>query len=284
MSGLPWWALELLSRLLKPDERTAVLGDLAESESNSGRALLEVLGLALRRQLDEWRHWQPWAALLGVAGLAGFYLSQLVLNFDAGVSLQVRTYWKYGVHYRQGVSAVQDIITLLSTLLALSVWSWTSGFVLARLSRRTTWLTFAFFYAVVTTASLILLVSNGSIVYAHRPPILMMLLPFFLPSTAGKVLFLAAAGLGAMASKRKRAIHLGPAICQAIAGVSLIVLLLWTGSWYEVAKETWSSGQWHGTPWTERILPLLVMSWPLVYLLGMGRSFGRKLEITHVSA
>ncbi len=284
MNRLLWWAVELAARPLEPDERTAVLGDLAESEGSGGRALVEVLGLVLRRQLVAWRRWQPWAALLGVACLAGYYLSQLVFHFDAGSSLQIRTYWKYGVRYRQGVSAAQDVVTLILMLLALIVWSWTSGFVLASLSQRSMWLTGACFYLVVTTAFLLELLSNGNVVYAQRPSPLILLVRF-LPLSPGKICFVAAAGLG-LAAGRRQQIHLGTAVGWAVAfaAPTLVLLLLWTGSWYEAARETWSNGSWHATPWTQRIVPLLIMSWPLIYLLRRSQSSGRKLGIHDVSA
>ena len=46
MTRLCWWMVEGLSRLLDDDECEVVRGDLA------GRALGEVLGLVLRRQLS----------------------------------------------------------------------------------------------------------------------------------------------------------------------------------------------------------------------------------------
>ena len=49
-----WWLIERVTRLLEPDEREAVLGDLAEGESSGLRGLLEVLGLVLCRQVARW--------------------------------------------------------------------------------------------------------------------------------------------------------------------------------------------------------------------------------------
>jgi hypothetical protein len=63
--------IELLARTLSPDEREAVLGDLAECGDPPRKAFREVLGLVVRRQTAFWMQWRPWLALVltSVAGL-----------------------------------------------------------------------------------------------------------------------------------------------------------------------------------------------------------------------
>ena len=53
------YLLEALARLLDPEEREATLGDLAESKTPAGIALLDVAGLAARRQLALWKERKP---------------------------------------------------------------------------------------------------------------------------------------------------------------------------------------------------------------------------------
>ena len=59
--------------------------------------------------------------------------------------MHLRTYWKYGVRYEHGLTALEETVMLLCHGLALLVWSWTSGFVLGSLSRRAIWATGALF-------------------------------------------------------------------------------------------------------------------------------------------
>jgi hypothetical protein len=47
----------------------------------------------------------------------------------------------YGVRYGTGLTGFEETVMLLSQGLALVAWSWTAGFVLGSLSRRTIWVT-----------------------------------------------------------------------------------------------------------------------------------------------
>ena len=50
MNRIWWWLVDRLSRGLEQGERDAVLGDIAEAGESGGDALLDLLGLAVRRQ------------------------------------------------------------------------------------------------------------------------------------------------------------------------------------------------------------------------------------------
>src|ERR1700721_2634919 len=52
MNRPAWWLVEIVSRLLAPDEREAVNGDFAESGESGAQALLGALGLVARRQIE----------------------------------------------------------------------------------------------------------------------------------------------------------------------------------------------------------------------------------------
>lgn len=69
MSGLSWWLADRVSLLLSKDERDAVRGDLAESGEGGRTALVEVLGLAARRQTAGWKNWRRWFVLLPATGI-----------------------------------------------------------------------------------------------------------------------------------------------------------------------------------------------------------------------
>ena len=62
MTRIAWPFVELASKLLEPDEREAVLGDLLEAKESAGQALLDIFGLVLRRQALLWKNPQPWFA------------------------------------------------------------------------------------------------------------------------------------------------------------------------------------------------------------------------------
>ena len=67
MNSSAWPLVELGTRLLDPEEREVVLGDLVETQESAWRGLLDVFGLVLRRQTGLWRDRRPWVAGFVVA-------------------------------------------------------------------------------------------------------------------------------------------------------------------------------------------------------------------------
>lgn len=125
-----WRLVEAAALLLDRQEREAVLGDLAEAGAQSWRGALDVLGLILRRQLNAWREWRPWAAAFGLAMPGSFFLMGASVSVSAGVAAMLGgSAWPAG----GGLALACEIALLLA-------WSWTSGFVVGSLSRRTLWL------------------------------------------------------------------------------------------------------------------------------------------------
>src|ERR1700722_8697224 len=141
LTWICWRLGDSVARTLDPVERAAVRGDLAESGAAGGQALRDVLGLVIRRQAGLWKDWHQWLALTGLVGIAATLLSEFVFQFDTAIVLQVRTYWRHGVHFGTGLSVSEDAVYLGCLFLALLAWSWTSGFVLGSLSGSCTWLT-----------------------------------------------------------------------------------------------------------------------------------------------
>lgn len=144
VNGLCWRLVELLSLALAPDEREAVLGDLAESGDGAARALRGVLGLVVRRQAALWKDWRPWLGLFGLALPLGGLLSFNVLSLDHASDLYLwiaRNYptidqrmlagTEMGLRHRMLQSAAASLL-LVSR-------SWISGFVLGVLSRGVMW-------------------------------------------------------------------------------------------------------------------------------------------------
>lgn len=140
MSQLWWWIVEPVSRLLKHDEREAVLGDLEESHQAGPRALLDVLDLVIRRQAGLWMTWRPWlvlfvfilplAMLLSIVSRqtsdgSAVYLWMYANNWDAALT-QNPGFWRL---------FAETAGSVLLSYLTLACCSWTGGFVLGSLSR-----------------------------------------------------------------------------------------------------------------------------------------------------
>lgn len=158
MTRIGCWIVGHLTRLLDEDEREIVRGDLAECHTPSGRALREVLGLVLRRQVALWFGWKPWLALLTIVIPIGILLSYASRSWGEGAGHDVLLYWKlWDFSYLANPGWRADLVSLAvataAAWLALIGWSWTSGFVLARLSRPTAWLTVTMLCLVVVMAT-----------------------------------------------------------------------------------------------------------------------------------
>ena len=161
LTRICWRLVDIIARMLHPDERDAVCGDLAESGATGGQALRDVFGLVIRRQAELWKDWHPWLALTGLVGVAATLLSEIAFQFDASIVLQVRTYWRHGVHFGTGLTVREDAVYLGCLFLALFAWSWTSGFVLGSLSGRCAWLNGTLFCLVVQSYALRLILPRG---------------------------------------------------------------------------------------------------------------------------
>jgi hypothetical protein len=122
--------VEAAALLLDPAEREAVLGDLAEAGAQSWRGVLDVLGLIVQRQLNAWREWRPWAAAFGLAMPGSFFLMGASVSVSASVAAVLGG---EALPTGGGLALACEIALLLA-------WSWTSGFVVGSLSRRTLWL------------------------------------------------------------------------------------------------------------------------------------------------
>src|SRR5262249_62414493 len=80
------WLAEKAAHLLDPAEREVVCGDLVETGVSDTRALVEILGLVVRRQMSQWTTWQPWAALILVVAPLGMVLSLIARLWADAVS------------------------------------------------------------------------------------------------------------------------------------------------------------------------------------------------------
>jgi hypothetical protein len=138
MMSLNWSCVETAARLLERDERDAVVGDLTEAGASAWEALLGVLGLVVRRETRIWKSWRPWLASFGLALPCSFLLM--------GFSLSVSSSCLHLAGLMLSTNAPNlgtESLNLISHISLLIAWSWTGGFVVGSLSRRTIWVSIA---------------------------------------------------------------------------------------------------------------------------------------------
>lgn len=151
MKPAGWWLADLTSQLLDPQERAAVRGDLTEARVSGGRALLEVLGLVVRRHVALWAEWRPWVALLTIVVPIGIMLSHATRWWADAYAFDTLIYLGYPPW---GRDLPELVWSATISAAALAGWSWTSGYVLAALSRRTAWHSCAVFAVIVFLGTL----------------------------------------------------------------------------------------------------------------------------------
>jgi hypothetical protein len=133
MNGHTWPLVKLGTRLLDPEEREVVLGDLAETHETAWRGLRDVLGLVFRRQAGLWRDFRPWVAGFVVALPCSYLL--MVASFSVTCTYQRLVNHRVFV----GPTGHEGFPLLLCHVSLLIAWSWTAGYVVGSVSRRTLW-------------------------------------------------------------------------------------------------------------------------------------------------
>jgi hypothetical protein len=130
-----WVFVEYFARVLPPELREPVVGDMLESNESAWQALRGLFGLVMLRQTEDWRSWRPWLAGFGVALPSSFMLM--------GVSMSVS--WSYmrllcpEMLAQASLTKPSALIVLFWQALLLIGWSWTGGFVVGSVSKRTLW-------------------------------------------------------------------------------------------------------------------------------------------------
>ena len=250
-----------LSRLLEPADREYACGDVEELRLSAPAAAANILGLVIRRQLTAWSHWGPWAALLGVAGLAGFFLSGSLARVETRIFIQIRTYLHYGVAYEPGgVSVAQQVTYSATALLSMLLWSWACGFVLASLSGRAFWLTSFLFYCVVRDSAAIRMALAGNLVLKHGIGVTMLFR--LLPVEPVLIAILFALALGSR-SGGKGTLNPKARLCLTAVGLVSVLLVAWMESWFEAGVAHWSGQPYHPASLIYRVLPWLAGAWPV---------------------
>jgi hypothetical protein len=139
MNGIGWWLVNVVSQLLERDEREAVLGDLVDAGESAGQVLLNVLGLVIRRHAMLWKNWRPWLAAFGLA----LPSTLLLMGLSVSVSQTYQRLIDPTILKATGLTVGAGFWLLICNILLLFGWSWTGGFAVGSLSRRTVWVSAA---------------------------------------------------------------------------------------------------------------------------------------------
>jgi hypothetical protein len=139
MKVIDWRLVEAAARPLDREEREAVLGDLAEAGVSTARGLYDVLGLVLRREAGLWRNWRPWLAAFGLS----LPSSLILMGFSLSVSLAFGRLIDPKSPGAAGLTIASALPHLVCQVLLLAGWSWTGGFLVGSLSRRTLYVSMA---------------------------------------------------------------------------------------------------------------------------------------------
>jgi hypothetical protein len=134
---------DLVSLLLEPHEREVVQGDLLEGGESAWQSLVGILGLVIRREAALWRNWRPWLAAFGLALPCSF----LLMGFSVSVSRAYQQLMGAPFFHATGVVVGPGFALFLCNVLLLAAWSWTGGFVVGSVSRRTVWVSAALSFA-----------------------------------------------------------------------------------------------------------------------------------------
>jgi len=133
MTNLGWRLVEALALQLAPAEREVALGDLIETQSTAWQGVFQISGLVARRQLQLWGSWRPWVAAPGLA----FPCSLVLLGFSFAISTELRDrFFSKGAMSHSPASAAEPVF-FLCQIVVLLVCSWTGGFIVESLSRKT---------------------------------------------------------------------------------------------------------------------------------------------------
>jgi|KBSSwiStaDraftv2_1062776.scaffolds.fasta_scaffold06208_12 hypothetical protein len=267
MTAFSDWLVDKATLLLDPDERDVVRGDLTETGESGARAIVDVLGLVVRRQAAEWKTLPPWLALGLLAAPLGMLLSLISRYWADGTSEII---WQ--------VSHGSDDLRLdlfLMDYIALAGWGWTCGFAIGCLSPRSSSVNVLLFLALVFvgTVGSSEVMRNDTRVFESL--IFGQLMPFVV-----RVLFVAVpAWHGVRRSLDRRPLRVAPVLLVTLALAAIAVART---KWIEASGSFFGWRPFGPLPhpgfdgrigtdddiidWKLRLLPFVVM-WPAVYIL-----------------
>ncbi len=272
--ALLWWAVELTSRLLDPNDRDAVLGDVAEVKAGPSRALCDIGGLILQRQVQIWRSMGPWLALVTVAIPVGVQLSHLSRGLADGNAIYSFLYinnWTWG--FLDNPGARRDMVALAGTFLlsalTLGGYAWISGYALASISRRAAWTTGALFMALVFVGT----VATPSPARMNRFNHAVFSVPFYevvFPRLVRLFCVVLPAAWGMRSHARVAPLSLAPTVLAVAVLVALTTGISRTGQAILFGRGPFDPGPdatWGSADYLQRLVRLMVVLWPVAYVV-----------------
>jgi hypothetical protein len=144
MTGIRWALVHALLTGLAPDERDAVLGDMLELQTPVGRALRDVAGLVVRRQVEHLASWRASLTLLAVVVPLATLIGLLSRFYAEGSAIRAFVYidnWSPVVLDSPGGrrDLADVVLAQFAGFSTLCVWSWMMGYMIGSLSRATVW-------------------------------------------------------------------------------------------------------------------------------------------------
>jgi hypothetical protein len=276
--------VDALCGLLDPAEHEVVCGDLTEAGESGRKALVEVLGLVVRRQAALWANWQPWLCLVGLVIPLSLVLSVVCRQTTAPTAVYVWMYannWDWqlltyrGFWYQLGDTFAEIGIIYLT----LICWSWSAGFVVGSASRRVVRASSALFclllaFGALVGAPLYLAFSEGSLhPMPHFPmgtlqdPVFALrFYRVFFPLLVQALLVLLPSLLGMRAGARRVGVRPVVRVLLGTAAITTVVAMVIESPdlWMLLNIHQWRGTWWRG--WQGQGLRSIVY-WPLVYLL-----------------
>jgi hypothetical protein len=227
MSSFGWSLVETTAQLLEREQREAVLGDLVEAGESAWRGLLGILSLVFRLQAGLWKSWRPWLAAFGVSLPASLLLMGVSLSVSQGYQRLISPTHAPG----------SALLALTCQVLLLLGWSWSGGFVVGSLSRKTLWMS-----AALCCSPCLFCLARFRVFSLSRFCLLLFLLP---------------AIWGVRQGLRRTRVPLCGSIVYALA-LTLLMIATWNGE----GRLWWSPRSW--------ILELTLI-WPAWYMVATAR-------------
>lgn len=274
----------VLSRCLAPAEREVMFGDFAELGMTDLQAVESLLDLLMRRQVRHWRKWNPWFVVVAIIVPVCPLLATVCADLDQGIGPAIWMKVHHGISYETGLSTTALLARFCIQSTALITWSWTSGFALGALSRRTICVNGTLFLAVYVAHALgraLLSVGFAWSTWWVGLPLFMSFVFVLLPAQCGL-------SQSERFPKSKFPL-LAPLTVWTIA---IGIFTLWTDGWEQIALNNWSRGgpaltllqlaQYAGV-WKaggSQMLATAVLTGPIFFLLAKNALFHKQRTST----
>jgi hypothetical protein len=266
---LCWWLVDVLSRGLDEDERAATRGDLSEMGIRADRALVEVLGLVVRRQCGLWRHWRPWIALVTVAVPSGLLLGTLSRFWAEGSAAYL---WLYATgaavqRLQSTIWAAGDrdvaVFTLWFSLNAMTLvaWAWIAVAAMRAMARKAAATVLPAFWIVLALSTVGTTAIGG---FAGSAPASGLSFGVVVPG----LLRLCCVALPAMWSMMQDARVPASRHAHAVMAAIVLVLTIRAVPAMEISLlGGWASPVVHRGSWPSYVGAAAIAIWPAVYAL-----------------